>query len=163
MDTNFTVLPLYERPQYADTCAAWSFAEWGCHAKGRTLASTIQRFHDTANNPKDVFQTWVCFNRDDQIAGMASLEEKDHPDFQNLSPWLGSVFVHPEARGHGIVHKLCEAVESGARSNGYPKIYLFTHTATDIYAKRGWTKIHEGRNPFGTTNTDDYIMMKELK
>jgi len=162
MKDDYSIFRLFEKPEFVDACAAWSFAEWDCHAKGRTLAEIIKRFQKNAQNSKDVFQTWICVDTDNKVCGMASLEEKDHPDFTHLSPWLASVFVHPEMRGNGIVHKLCEAVEKGAKSSGFEKIYLFTHTGEEIYAKRGWTKIHEGQNPYSDTAKPDSIMMKTL-
>jgi hypothetical protein len=75
-------LLLNDTPQFADACAAWDFAEWGCHMKNASLDKTRERFRESAKdrNPPLV---WVA-NRSGKPIGMVTLTREDHPDLQHL-------------------------------------------------------------------------------
>jgi GNAT superfamily N-acetyltransferase len=73
--------------------------------------------------------------------GTASLVVDDAESRPDLSPWLASVFVAPEARGRGYARVLVTAVESAARAAGMPTLWLFTDTAEALYADLGWKPV----------------------
>jgi GNAT superfamily N-acetyltransferase len=80
--------------------------------------------------------------RDNKPIGMCSLRVNDgiRPD---LSPWLGSLFVDPSARGLGVGKLLINAVIEKAHNMGFSNLYLLTFddTLPKWYEKLGWKLI----------------------
>lgn len=75
----------------------------------------------------------------DQAIGMVCLREKDGipPD---VSPWLGSLVVHPKYRGHHVGKDLINTVKKHAKHLGYDTLHLlaFDPTISSWYTKLGW-------------------------
>ncbi len=85
---------------------------------------------------------FVALDDADVIVGTASLIFDDlEGDPRN--PWLASVFVPPEHRGKGIASALVGVVEDAARRFGYARLYLFTTSATALYAGLGWSALEQ--------------------
>jgi GNAT superfamily N-acetyltransferase len=77
-----------------------------------------------------------------QPVGMACLRETDgiRP---GVAPWLGSLVVHPQYRGHKIGEALINAVKDEARKLGHHILYLlaFDPTIHNWYTRLGWQMI----------------------
>lgn len=62
---------------------------------------------------------------------------------------IKSMFVHPDARGKGIAHKLMQAIEAEARAQNIAEVKLETgdslHQAHSLYRAHGYTDC----GPFG--------------
>ena len=58
---------------------------------------------------------------------------------KHLSPWLSSVFVHPEYRGKRIASALSMRACAEAARLGFERLYLFTPRSETMYARLGWT------------------------
>src|SRR2546429_8417776 len=58
---------------------------------------------------------------------------------EDLTPWLGEVFVGSHFRRLGIGAALCATVEDGARSRAIHTLYLFTLDQQAWYSRLGWT------------------------
>ncbi len=52
--SDIQIISLSEKPEFADTCAAWSYGEWVCHIEGRTLERSIRRYRDRAKNTTNI-------------------------------------------------------------------------------------------------------------
>lgn len=78
---------------------------------------------------------------DSCTAGSASIVKSDLDTHPHLSPWLASVYVHPNYRCQGIATKLIEQCIDNARLSGAQTLYLFTPDQADFYRKRGWQHI----------------------
>ncbi len=85
-------------------------------------------------------QTFVLLSRDEPV-GTASFLAADAPERPDLSPWLASVFVRPDARGRGFALRLIGDVEAAARAAGVETLWLYTHSAERLYAGLGWRRI----------------------
>ena len=74
--------------------------------------------------------------------GMGSLRANDgvRPD---LTPWLGSLVIHPNYQKRGIGKLLIETVKEKAYVFGFKKLYLsaFDPKVEDYYVSLGWKKI----------------------
>ena len=68
------IYPLSEKPEYAPTCAAWSFGSWGCHVAGNALSDAVQRYQNRAKNTHSLPLVWVGLIKEN-IIGMISLKE----------------------------------------------------------------------------------------
>ena len=159
--TQFSIQPLSEHPDFVETCAAWSFGEWGCLLEGKTLEQTIEGYKKKIKDT-DLPVSWIAIDQNKPI-GMASLSKEDHPDRKDLSPWLASLFVHPEFRGKGCGKALARHVEQQAKEvYGYKKCYLFTRTAQTLYEKMDWKAVKSLRDPIGLSPDGVMLMEKAL-
>ena len=84
------------------------------------------------------------------LLGSVSLLIEDAPALQDRgSPWLGSLFVRPEARGRGSGRRLVEAAVAHAAGEGVAVLRLFTLWHEDFYASLGW-QVEERTSLHGT-------------
>lgn len=142
------IVPLYEKPEFASTCAAWSFGQWGCHYDNKTLENSIKNYELRASNTETLPLTWIGIINE-KIVGMISLVECDHEDRKDLTPWLASMFVHPDFRRKGYASKLIQHLHENAKKLGFNTLYLFTPDMKVLYDKNGWTQIGTVRDPRG--------------
>jgi predicted N-acetyltransferase YhbS len=135
------IVPLVERPDLVAHVAAWGFAEWGHLNPGQTLQSRTARIREKMNADR-VPVAFVALDDAGAIVGTASLIFDDlEGDPRN--PWLASVFVPPEHRRKGVASALVRAVEQAARRFGYSRLYLFTTSASALYAGLGWRALEQ--------------------
>ena len=156
---DFEIISLEERPQWAETCGAWSYAEWGSQTEIRSLEEVLRGYKKVVSQGQ-LPATWmaVC---NDKPAGMVRLKNQDHPVRTDLSPWLASVFVHPAHRGKGIAWALCtHAQEQAKKVYGFKKLYLFTHTAQKLYERLGWEALGLVEDITGARKEGDTLMVK---
>ena len=86
--------------------------------------------------------TFVALDEDGGAIGTAALMFDDlQGDPRN--PWLASVYVPPEHRKKGIATALVRTVEDAARRFGYSQLFLFTTSASALYAGLGWRFLEE--------------------
>jgi N-acetylglutamate synthase-like GNAT family acetyltransferase len=73
---------------------------------------------------------------------MACLRESDgiRP---GVTPWLGSLVVNPQYRGHNVGEALINSIKDQAKNLGHQILYLlaFDPTIPSWYARLGWTHI----------------------
>jgi N-acetylglutamate synthase-like GNAT family acetyltransferase len=93
---------------------------------------------------------------DGKPIGTASLAASDLEERPDLTPWLASVFIIPEARGRSLVTHLIEAVEAECRAASVPTLWLFTNTAERVYARAGWHSVETVRRQ----NKPSVILMR---
>ena len=117
-------------------------------------ADYLKRLADT-----DLPLLWVAV-LDDKPVGMVSLKQKGIKR-DDLTPWLGSLYVHVKYRGHGIGEQLIEHVEQEAKRRGYDMLHIFSSMAQSFWDAKGWTKIDTVIDPMDAENNAP-IMMKAL-
>lgn len=122
--------------------AAWLHAEWWAidgHVQEQTEA-----FLRAACGPAApvVFVAEV----EGRPLGTAALDTEDLPARRDLSPWLASVLVAPEARRRGVATALIRHVEQHAAALGHARLWLFTSISEAFYAARGWARVGEEEN-----------------
>ena len=134
------VVPLVERPEFADQVAVWGFEEWGHLNPGQALDERRARIQGKMN--VDRIPVAFIALHDDEILGTASLIFDDlEGDPRN--PWLASVFVPANHRHKGVASALVRAVEEKAQELGYRRLYLFTSSAPALYARLGWRDLEK--------------------
>ncbi|MDJ0895733.1 MAG: GNAT family N-acetyltransferase [Alphaproteobacteria bacterium] len=131
----YDITPLAERPEFVDTCAAWSFGEWGSQY-GPSFEETRAIVRQAAD-PKCLPLGWVA-HRAGVPGGMAGLVDCDLESHAHLHPWLAVVFVHPSHRRQGLARCLVRRVEAEARALGFVHLHLFTYSSVPLYASLGW-------------------------
>ncbi len=158
----FSIHHLYEKPEYADICAAWSFGQWGCYMPGATLKKSIESYRKRADN-KDTLPHYAIAleTKSNRIAGVMGLKEYDRDDLRDYGPWVGSFYVHPFYRGKKVIEPLYHYIEDYARQQGFETLYGFTGRQTGLYKKADWVEMGKVSDPMGFDETNT-LMKKDL-
>jgi N-acetylglutamate synthase-like GNAT family acetyltransferase len=149
---------LIEHPEYIAQLAQWLFEQWGSTLGEKTPEDRIKKLKTHMNRDKLPI-AWVA-HANGQLLGTAAVRVHDLKGREDLSPWLGGVFVGLPFRRQGIGAALCAAVEDEARSRGIQTLYLFTLDKQVWYSRLGWSIIGQCVwHPVGPVN----IMSKPLQ
>ncbi len=134
---------LKQKPEYLDQVAEWLYLEWGM----KTADSSLLTVHEKLKTFKNINKIPINYVavKGDKLVGTFSLMLFDPPARRDLSPWLGSLYVEPTCRNHGIGTFLVDYAVAAARSFKIKKLYLCTSTQEQMYAKLGWKPIDEVR------------------
>lgn len=127
-------------PGLIETVARWQFGEWGHLEPGDSLEARIAYLGRQAANPGRIPMTFIALEGDEPL-GSASAVEQDMSTHPELTPWLASVYVKPEARGHGVASALVRRVMQEVTALGTTRLFLFTESARGLYEKLGWYAI----------------------
>jgi len=123
-------------PEHISSIAQWHQDQWHSISPELTTALRIKQYsaYPSQQGVPCCFIALV----DNRPAGSASLVDSDMDTHPDLSPWLASVFVHPEFRKQGIATHLIELCIGNARKANIKKLYLFTPDQLEFYQSRGW-------------------------
>src|SRR5262249_18594116 len=103
----------------------------------KTLETRIKKLKAHMNRD-ELPIAWVA-HANGQLFGTAALRVHDLEGREDLTPWLGGVFVGSDFRCRGIGAALCARVEDEARSREINTLYLFTLDKQAWYSRLGWT------------------------
>lgn len=147
---------LADHPEFIPTLAPLVFEHWRPILK-ETLKDRMAKFQ--AHLKRDVLPiAWVAHSGS-QVLGTSALRVHDLPGREDLTPWLGGVYVAPQFRGRGIGAALCKVVEQNAKSIVKGEIlYLFTLDKQAWYQNLGW-RISE---PCSWCGQEGSIMFKKI-
>ena len=134
------ILNLVDVPYCLEEISEWHHNEWGYLNPGRTLAARIERMQEHLEG-KDIPTTFVAIT--DRVIGSAALVVSDMPERPELTPWLASVFVDPQARKHGAGRALVHRVMQHAKHIGIKTLYLYTPDREHFYAHMGWQTLEK--------------------
>jgi GNAT superfamily N-acetyltransferase len=148
---------LSEYPEYVQELAQWLFKEWDSILGEGNPEARIKKLKAHMNRD-ELPIAWVA-HATGQLLGTASLRVHDLEGREDLTPWLGGVFVGSRFRRRGIGAALCATVEEAARSRGIQTLYLFTLDKQTWYLRQGWT----GLAPCVWQERSGDIMSKRLQ
>ncbi|BBF42678.1 GnaT-family acetyltransferase [Lachnospiraceae bacterium KM106-2] len=94
-----------------------------------------------------------------QIVGMTSIMKTDYYPLPEIYPWISSVFVMEDYRGHRISEKLIHFANEYAKVIGFDKTYIPSEH-TGLYERYGYRYLKDIVN-YG--NGIDRLYVKELK
>lgn len=146
---------LAEYPEFIEQLAPPILAHWRFALPEDTLADRVAKLRNHANRATLPI-AWVA-HADGEVFGTAALRVHDLEGREDLTPWLGGVFVISAFRGRGIGSMLCATVEAHAWRSGIQRLYLFTLDHQHMYARMGWKQLD--RATWRGNNSD--IMVKE--
>jgi N-acetylglutamate synthase-like GNAT family acetyltransferase len=147
---------LADHPEFIETLAPLVAEHWRPILTQETMQSRAAKFR-THLNYDTLPITWVAHSGS-QVFGTAALRVHDLPDLDNLTPWLGGVYVAPEFRNRGVGTALCSTVEQQAKELGISTLYLFTLEKQVWYENLGWSMFQ----PCTWCGRAGDIMVKEL-
>jgi len=130
---------LIEHPEYIPQLAQWLFEEWDSILGERTPEARVKKLQTHLNRDKLPI-AWIA-HANDQLLGTAALRAHDLEGREDLTPWLGGVFVGARFRRQGVGAALCATVEHGAPSRGIHTLYLFTLDKQAWYSHLGLTPL----------------------
>jgi predicted N-acetyltransferase YhbS len=128
---------LIEHPEYIPQLAQWLFEQWDSILGEETPEARIKKLKAHMNRDKLPI-AWVAY-ANGQLLGTAALRVHDLEGHEDLTPWLGGVFVGSQFRRRGLGAALCATVEDAARLRGIETLYLFTLDKQAWYSRLGWT------------------------
>ena len=128
---------LIDHPEYIPQLGQWLFEQWDCILGEKTPEARINKLKAHMNRDKLPI-AWVA-HANGQLLGTAALRVHDLDGREDLTPWLGGVFVGTQFRRQGIGAALCATVEDEARSRVIETLYLFTLDKQAWYSRLGWT------------------------
>lgn len=130
---------LVDYPEYIPQLAQWLFEQWGSIPGEKTLEARINKLNAHMNRDQLPI-AWVA-HANGQLLGTAALRVHDLEGREDLTPWLGGVFVGRQFRRRGIGERLCATVEQAPRSRRIQTLYLFTLDKQAWYSRQGWTML----------------------
>jgi N-acetylglutamate synthase-like GNAT family acetyltransferase len=128
---------LIEHPGYIPQLAQWLFEQWDTVLGEKNPEARIEKLKAHMNRD-ELPIAWVAHAKG-QLFGTAALRVHDLEGREDLTPWLGGVFVGSHFRRRGIGAALCATVEDEARSRKTETLYLFTLDKQAWYSRLGWT------------------------
>ena len=135
------------------TVATWLNAEWG-YELGYTLDETVAWCREIAKSP---VEDLLVARQQDRCVGSVMLLKDDLYRGDELSPWLSSLYVRPEHRGHSVGAALADAALQCASKRGVDIVYLYAEEGKliDYYRRLGWF-------PYAMFERDDktFIIMR---
>ena len=105
------------------------------------------------------WETMFVAMADGQVVGMASIMKTDYYPLPEIFPWISSVFVAEEYRGHRISEKMIAFANEYAKENGFDRTYIPSEHI-GLYEKYGYRYLKDIVN-YG--NGTDRLYVKELK
>jgi polyamine oxidase len=136
-----------ERGPFHARLARLHAAQWAHLYDPAVWNETIAAAELTAMSPAPgVPRTLLAFDGagrtvDDLVGSVCVLASDDLAGWEQVGPWLASLFVMPGARGRGVGAALTTACLDVARRLGYDDVHLFTAGQEAYYAARGWRTV----------------------
>ncbi len=116
----------------------WHWDEWGAEDPGGSAELWAHALVAQAGRGQ-VPTFWVAL-LDESPIGSVALVEHDMDTREDLTPWLGGLYVTPGFRRRGVGGRLIQTCESAAAALGYRTLYLHT-VVPDYYARFGWVAL----------------------
>src|SRR5260370_36507221 len=107
---------LVEYPEYIPQLAQWLVKEWDSILGEGKPEARIKKLKAHMNRD-ELPIAWVA-HANGKLFGTAALRVHDLEGREDLTPWLGGVFVGSPFRRRGVGAALCGTVEDVARTRG---------------------------------------------
>ena len=141
---NIAIDYLANCPELIDELARLSPKEWQeiYEQRQQTLEDSVKNYRERLNTDR-LPLTFVAVREGlavncRELVGMVSLKFHDMDTRPDLDPWLGGLLVLPEWRNRGVGTMLMQRATEEARRLNICRLYLWTHSAEELYHKLGW-------------------------
>lgn len=149
------IVSLCDYPEHIDTVARWN---WGAFCENDRPSVTLDIVRNKLKMHKHgaLPHAYIALE-DDVPVGTVTLYDNDLKG-EDVTPWLGSLFVPENHRCHGIAKKLIDHICKVAHELGYDAIYLRTEHTAKYYEKLGWQLVKHTVDPVYQLSTSVYRM-----
>ena len=127
---------LRDHPEFIAILAPAIVAHWQSILPDENIENRMKKLRSHMNT-ENLPIAWVAHSSG-KVFGTSALRVHDLEGRNDLTPWLGGVFVLPQHRRRGIASALCRVVEEKAWSLCFDTIYLFTLDHQSLYERLGW-------------------------
>ena len=121
--------------------ARWHFNEWGHLDPAATLEGWTEGVRQRTSRDS-IPMTYVALEHG-ELLGSVTLVEHDMSIHQDLSHWVAGVYVPLSHRHQGVASALVRHTVQQAALMGVQRLYLYTHSARELYEKLGWQVVAE--------------------
>lgn len=128
MARKYEIIDLRERPDLAETAAAWFHEKWGVPAEAYRASMA-----GAGGSP---VPRWYVALEGGIIGGVGAIENDFH-DRTDLAPNVCALYVEEAHRGRGLAGALLDRVCGDLRDAGIDTVYLVTDH-TSLYERYGW-------------------------
>jgi predicted N-acetyltransferase YhbS len=135
---------LADHLEIAPLLATWHHQEWKELLPHWTLEQALAELQSHTGR-RQLPTTFLAVEQD-RVIGSASLLLADLDGWEQLSPWVASVYVVPESRGKGIGRLLVARAVEEARRLDVREVYLFTAGQEAYYARLGWSAFRRAQH-----------------
>jgi N-acetylglutamate synthase-like GNAT family acetyltransferase len=135
-ETHMEVSYLEDHPEFIPVLAPAIVSHYRSIVPEENMKSRTAKLRSHMNKNRLPI-AWVAHSNA-EVFGMAALRVHDLEGREDLTPWLGGIFVRPEHRRRGVASILCRTVEEKAWSLGFETLYLFTTDQQSLYSRLGW-------------------------
>ena len=104
------------------------------------------------------WETMFVAKADGKIIGMTSVMKEDYYDLPDVYPWVSTVFVSEEYRGHRVSEKMISFANEYLRQQGFRKSYIPSNHV-GLYEHYGYTYCGEITNYGGG---QEHLFVKEI-
>ncbi len=135
--------------------ADWYLSEWNI-----PIQTTIDKTKKLSADNHEFQILMTLDNKPIATGGLynhVGLLDKE-PKLKIYKNWLALVYTTPENRGKGLGSLICRHIQTHAKDLGLKDIYLFTHTAEDLYKRLEWQQLER----LALGGKDIVVMKKEL-
>ncbi len=84
----------------------------------------------------------------DKLISFCTYSKRDEIPSEDMSPWIGFVYTFPQYRGNRFFGKLLERIETSAKADNIPAVYLSTDHI-GLYEKYGFEFLTEMESIYG--------------
>jgi len=119
-----TISYLSEHPDFVPGLAPEIAAHWQPYLPEESIEKRLAKLRAHMNTTTLPI-AWVAHNGS-EVLGTAALRVHDLEGREDLTPWLGGVFVRHQFRGRGVASALCRVAEDAAWAHGFDRLFLFT-------------------------------------
>ncbi len=138
-----TIDYLAHHPHHVETVGTWIWDQWD-RDNGWSQQQCIDLLRAQGCHIDQLDVTLVAVNDNQACVGTIQLMRDDFlPDFQHLSPWVGSFYVVPGERNGHLALELSDRIEAVAAQLGYVSFYAHTTSLQQFFVRRGGIKIGE--------------------
>ena len=135
--------------------ADWYLSEWNI-----PIQTTIDK---TKKFSADNYEFQILMTLDNKLIATGGLYNHvglldKEPRLKIYKNWLALVYTTPENRGKGLGTLICRHIQTHAKDLGLKDIYLFTHTAENLYKRLEWQQLER----LALGGKDIVVMKKEL-
>lgn len=141
--------------QIIELIADWYLNEWKI-----PIQTTIDK---TKNLSADNYEFQVLMTLDNIPVATGGLYNHvgildKEPRLKIYKNWLALIYTKPDFRGKGLGALICNHIQDQSKNLGLKEIYLFTHTAENLYKRLDWQQLE--RITLGEKNI--VVMKKNL-
>ncbi|HOZ84679.1 MAG TPA: GNAT family N-acetyltransferase [Niabella sp.] len=136
-------------------------ADWYLHEWNIPIQTTTDKIKNLSADNYEFQILMTLDNKPIATGGLynhVGLLDKE-PRLKIYKNWLALAYTKPESRGKGLGALICNRIQDHSKDLGLKDIYLFTHTAENVYKRLGWQQLER----LALGGKDIVVMKKNLK